>query len=166
MTESGCLAGSVAAADAASNLRSMPIVHRIDHERKVVIERAYGVLTDEDVFNFQHTIWSDPAVAGYNELADMTHVSEIAIPSIHRVRDLAMTAVEMDSTEGSSRFAIVAPDNLAFGLGRMFQAYRELEKGSRKNVGVFRTLEEALAWLGIPDSPPMPELPHEIASDR
>jgi hypothetical protein len=144
----------------------MPIAHRVDHERKVVIERAYGVLTDEDVFNFQHTVWSDPAVAGYNELADMTHVSKIALPSIHRVRDLAIKAVEMDRSGETSRFAIVAPEDLGFGLGRMFQAYRELEKGSRKEVGVFRTLDEAFKWLDILDPPPMPVVPHEIESDR
>lgn len=140
----------------------MPIAHRVDHERKVVIERAYGVLTDEDVFNFQHTVWSDPAVAGYNELADMTHVSEIALPSIHRVRDLAMKAVEMDSSSATSRFAIVAPEDLGFGLGRMFQAYREMEKGSTKEVGVFRTLADACEWLGIPNPPAMPDVPETV----
>lgn len=144
----------------------MPIAYRIDHEHKVVLERAYGVLTDEDVFRFQHTVWSKPDVAGYNELADMTHVTDIALPSIHRVRDLAMTAVEMDSSEKTSRFAIVAPENLAFGLGRMFQTYRELEKGSKKEVGVFRTLGEAFEWLSIVSPLPMPDVPQETATDR
>ena len=144
----------------------MPIVNRIDHDRKVVLSRAYGVLTDEDVFAYQHAVWSQPEVQGYNELGDMTHVTDIAIPSIHRVRDLAMKAAEMDTSEVTSRFAIVAPEDLGFGLGRMFQAYRELEKGSKKEVGVFRTLEEGFAWLGMPDPLPMPEVPHEIASDR
>ncbi len=143
----------------------MAIVHRIDHENRVVLARAYGVLADEDVFSYQHSVWSQPEVQGYNELGDMTHVTDIAIPSIHRVRDLAMTAAQMDRSDVTSRFAIVAPGNLGFGLGRMFQAYRALEKGSRKEVGVFRTLEEAFKWLGIPDPPAMPEVPHEIASD-
>src|SRR5688572_11251239 len=41
----------------------MPIVHRVDHENRIVLARAYGVLTDEDVFTFQHTVWSQPEVA-------------------------------------------------------------------------------------------------------
>ena len=146
-------------------MRRVPIVHRVDHDHRVVLARAYGVLTDEDVFAFQYSVWSQPEVTGYNELGDMTHVTDIAIPSIHRVRDLAITAVEMDTAEATSRFAIVAPEDLGFGLGRMFQAYRELEKGSRKEVGVFRTLGEAFRWLNIPDPLPMPEVPHESASD-
>ena len=136
----------------------MPIVHRIHPEHRLVIAVAYGVLTDEDVFNFQHTVWADPAVAGYSELGDMTHVQDIAIPSIHRVQDLAMTAAQMDTTEATSKFAIVAPEDLGFGLGRMFQAFREMEKQSRKEVGVFRTHGEAFAWLGIPNPPAMPDL--------
>ena len=137
----------------------MPTVHRIDHANRIVLVRAYGVLTDEDVFTFQHTVWSQPEVAGYNELGDMTYVTDIAIPSIHRVRDLAMTAAEMDPSDADAKFAIVAPEDIGFGLGRMFQAYREMEKSSRKEVGVFRTLDEAFAWLQIKDPPAMPELP-------
>lgn len=137
----------------------MPIVHRIDHENRIVLVRAYGVLTDEDVFTFQHTVWSQPEVAGYNEVGEMTYVTDIAIPSIHRVRDLARTAADMDPIDAESKFAIVAPEDLGFGLGRMFQAYRGMEKASRKEVGVFRTLEEAFAWLRIKEPPAMPELP-------
>jgi hypothetical protein len=139
----------------------MPIVHRIDHEHKVVLVRAYGLLTDEEVFGFQRSVWSSPDLAGYNELGEMTHVTDIAIPSMHRVHDLAMTAAEMDPVDATSKFAIVAPEDFEFGLGRMFQAYREMEKGSRKTVGVFRTLREAFAWLQIKDPPAMPELPKE-----
>ena len=142
----------------------MPIVYRIDHENRIVLARAYGVLTDEDVFNYQHSVWSGPELAGYNELGEMAGVTDIAIPSIHRVRDLAMTAAEMDS-EVMAKVAIVAPEDLGFGLARMFQAYREMEKASRKVVGVFRTLEEAFAWLKIANPPAMPVVPHEIASD-
>lgn len=140
----------------------MPVVHRVDHDHKIVLVRAYGVLTDEDVFTFQHTVWASPDVAGYNELGEMTYVTDIAIPSMHRVHDLAMTAAEMDPVDGMAKFAIVAPEDFGFGLGRMFQAYREMEKASRKEVAVFRTLEEAFNWLQIFDPPAMPELPKGV----
>jgi hypothetical protein len=137
----------------------MPIVHRTDHEHRIVIALAYGVLTDEDVFAFQHSVWSGTDVVGYNELGDMTNVTDVSIASIHRVRDLAMTAADMDVSDATSKFAIVAPEDLGFGLARMFQAYREMEKASKKEVGVFRTLEKAFAWLGIDKPLPLPELP-------
>jgi hypothetical protein len=57
----------------------------------------------------------------------------------------------MDQPRTSTKFAIVAPDDLAFGLGRMYGAYRRLDERSTKEVGVFRTVAEALAFLGIQD---------------
>ena len=136
----------------------MPIAYHIDHERRLVLTRGYGSFTDEDVFRYQQTVWSRTDVAGYSELVDMTEVTDIALPSVHRVRDLASLAASMDDHYSSSRMGIVAPDDLAFGLGRMFQSYRELEKNPTKEVGVFRTLAEVFAFLGITDPPPLPDV--------
>jgi hypothetical protein len=65
----------------------------------------------------------------------------------------------MDPRDTKTRFAIVAPTDVAFGLGRMFQTYRELDRRSNKEVGVFRTMEEALAFLGVSRPLTPPELP-------
>lgn len=43
-----------------------------------------------------------------------------------------------------SKIAIVAPDDLAFGLSRQFEFFRVDEQAT---TGVFRTEKEALAWL-------------------
>ena len=139
----------------------MSIAVQIDHERKLVLGRCYGQLKDEEVFNYQMCVWSRPDVAGFNELVDVTEVNDIGQFSVNRVRDLAMTAADMDHHATSTRFAIVAPEDLAFGIGRMFETYREMEKGSTKDVGVFRTVAEAFEFLAIVDPPPLPELPGE-----
>jgi hypothetical protein len=144
----------------------MPITYRIDHENRIVIARGYGTFTDDDVFNYQRAAWSGRDVVGYDELVDMTYVSEIELPSVQRVQDLASVAANMDLTSAPSRFAIVAPGDLAFGLGRMFQAYREGENRSTKNVRVFRSLKEALAFLKIEEAPPLPPLPPGIATEK
>jgi len=106
-------------------------------------------VTDEDVFGYQHDAWSDGSTAGYDEVVDMTRVTRIALPSIERVRDLARLSATMDPPGSKTKFAIVAPEDIAFGLGRMFQAFRELDVRSTKEVGVFRTMEEARAFLGV-----------------
>jgi hypothetical protein len=41
----------------------------------------------------------------------------------------------------------VAPGDYAFGLGRMYESYRRMEGRSTKQVGVFRSLAEAMAFL-------------------
>src|SRR4249920_3378332 len=90
----------------------------------------------------------DEAV-GYDELVDLTHVKEIALPSTERVRELAHRAAGMDVMHGGSKLAVVAPGDLAFALGRMFQTIRELDSRSTTTVGVFRSTDEALAFLGV-----------------
>ena len=127
----------------------MPIEYRIDHERRLVIATGHGVLTLEDILGYQEDVWSRPELSGYNELIDMSRVEQIASPSIGGVRDLAKFSARMDTPSLSSRFAIVAPTDLAFGLGRMYEAYRSLDGRSTKQVGVFRSLAEALAFLGV-----------------
>src|SRR5580704_6886512 len=92
---------------------AMPIEYRIDHDRRIVFATGRGTMTDADVFGYQRAVWSQAAVAGYHELMDMTHVEAIAEPSAERVRDLASLSAEMDPAGIASKFAIVAPQDVA-----------------------------------------------------
>ena len=134
----------------------MPIDFQVDHQRRIVFAWGRGTLTDQEVFGYQQEVWSLPDVAGYDELVDMTDVEQIALPASTRVEDLARLAARMDSGSGESRVAIVAPSDIAYGLGRMYQRLRELQVRSTRQVGVFRTLPEALRFLGIEGVPPRP----------
>lgn len=126
----------------------MPIDVRIDHERKLVVARVHGAMSDEETFGYQRRVWSDPEVAGYDELVDMTAVGAIHLPSSARARELAALSASMDIPGPETKMAIIAPTDEAFGLGRMFEMMRELQPGSRRKVGVFRTEAEAMAFLG------------------
>jgi hypothetical protein len=127
----------------------MPIDYRIDHERRLVVAVGTGTITDQDVFSYQRTVWSRKDVAGYNELVDFTAVEHIDVPSAARVKELAVLSAGMDPVGGSSRFAIVAPQDIAYGLGRMYEQFRELDRRSTKEVSVFRTVSEAMEYLGV-----------------
>jgi len=131
----------------------MPISHCIDPDRRLVTARAFGTLTDQDVFDYQLTVWSRKDVAGYDELMDMSEVVEIVKPPAARMQQLASVAASMESSNTDSKFAIIAPSDIAFGLGRMFQAFREYsDKGARK-VGVFRSADEAHVFLELVPPP-------------
>jgi hypothetical protein len=127
----------------------MPIEYCIDHERRLVMAKGHGILTHEDILGYQRDVWSSPALAGYDELMDMSHVKHIALLSTERVRELARLSAGMDARSSASRFAIVAPTDIAFGLGRMYEIYRSLDDRSTKQVSVFRSLDAALAFLGL-----------------
>ncbi len=131
----------------------MPVEYRIDYERRIVLTRGVGVLTDHDVFSYQRAVWSRDEVAGFDEIWDVTSVEKIALPHADRVGDLAALGASMDAPSSSARLAIVAPGDFAFGLGRMFEVLRQADPRSRKEVFVFRTRGEALRWLGLKEDP-------------
>ena len=129
------LAGCVAA-----SLRRGPRADRLSNRSRqiaLVVARGYGLFSPGDVFDYQTTAWSDPGLAGYDELIDMTHVTEVSLPSAQRIQELASVAARMDVATVRSRFAIVAPTDLAYGLGRMFKVYREADERGSKEVDVF-----------------------------
>jgi hypothetical protein len=125
----------------------MPIDSEIDHERRLVTARGRGTLTHDDVFGYQRDLWSRADVAGYDELVDLTEIERIDPPSTGEVRNLATLSASMDSRDSKSRLAIVARDDFVFALGRMYETYRGLDPRSTKEVRVFRTVPEALAYL-------------------
>jgi hypothetical protein len=125
----------------------MPIEYEIDPGRRLVTAKGRGVLTHEEVWRYQTEVWSRLNVAGFDELMDMSGVEHIELPSIDEVPKLARLSASMDPAGRRSRFAIVAKDDLAFALGRMYETYRGLDSRSTKEVGVFRSLSGALAFL-------------------
>ena len=131
----------------------MPIDYRVDHTRRLVHATACEDLTDQDVFGYQYEVWSREEVAGYDELVDMTDVQHIEVPSSDRLKELVQLAAGMDLPNTPTKFAIVAPDRLSYDLARFFQVYRQIDPRSTKKVEVFRTMPEALDWLGTETRP-------------
>jgi hypothetical protein len=129
----------------------MPIAYTIDHARRLVTAVGQGDLTGDEIFGYQQEVWSRPEVGGYDELMDMTNVERIDLRSVDRIKELAEVSASMDAAASQSKFAIVAPGDYAFGLGRMYESYRRLEGRSTKRVGVFRSMAEARAFLGLDD---------------
>lgn len=125
----------------------MPIAYSIDHAHRLVMASGHGDLTGDDIFGYQKEVWSRPDIGGYDELIDMTDVERIDLRSADHIKQLAELSASMDPMAVQSKFAIVAPGDYAFGLGRMYESYRRLEGRSTKRVGVFRSMAEALAFL-------------------
>jgi hypothetical protein len=144
----------------------MSIDYWIHHDLHLVWAEAQGILTAEDLFEYQRTVWSRPDVQGYDEFVDMTRVSDIPAPSPDGMHTLAALSASMDSPLSHSRFAIVAPDDLAYGLGRMYQTHRDLASNPGKEVAVFRTVQAGLDWLGLAAPPPRhsPHTPDGVSS--
>ena len=127
----------------------MPIRIRVFPKQKLVLASGHGKVTDDDIFRYQHDFWTRRDVAGFDEIVDMTQAEDFDMPTPERLQELAEVSAGLDPPTMSPRLAIVAPDQIAFTLGRMYGAYREMHPLNTKQVEVFRTLPEALAFLGI-----------------
>jgi len=127
----------------------VPVKYRIDHQRRLILTWGVGTVLAQDMFEYQRTVWSRPDVAGYCEVVDMTFAETIESPTAKNMRDLASLSAEMAESVATGKLAIVAPQQLVFGLGRMYEAYREMQPGTKKEMAVFRTLDEASVYLGI-----------------
>jgi hypothetical protein len=127
----------------------MPLEYRIDHESRVVFATAARALTEEDFFAYQREVWSRNDLAGYDEIVDLGGAEHLLLAPGDKVRALAELASAMDVSGASSRLAIVAPHDVAYGFARMFETYRTMNQRGAKVVSVFRSMQAALDWLGV-----------------
>lgn len=120
----------------------MPTDYSVDPAKQLVKSRAWGVLTEQESLEHYRTLSAEPGFAPtFRQLCDMRQVEEIDMSS-DAIRCLAQESI---FAPGAKR-AFVAQSDAHFGLARMLQIFADLE-GSK--VGVFRTIAEAEAWLGL-----------------
>lgn len=119
----------------------MPATFEIDHDARLVRSRAWGVLVDDDLAGTQSGVRADPRFEpDYSQLFDFSAVTEV------RVTREGLRALASRSPFGpASRRAMVVPDDLAFGMARMYQL---LSGRDPEFFRPFRSVEAAMRWLG------------------
>jgi|SRR5579863_5795123 len=127
----------------------MPIEYKVYHQEHLVVARCHGRLTWQDMFEYQQTAWARPDLSGYSELVDLTDVTELVMPEVGKAQELANLSASMDNRKTASRFAIFAVTELQFAMGRLYSAWRNEDHRTSKQTQVFRSLPEALEWLGL-----------------
>ena len=126
----------------------MPFTYSVDLEQRLVLVRMSGALTRDEMFACTNSLRNDPRVTSeFSELVDLR-----GLTSVEAVRAEDVRAMASGSLSPAARRAIVAPDNAAFGLSRMFESLRGA-KGAPDQTVVFRTMQEADVWLGLSSTP-------------
>jgi hypothetical protein len=122
----------------------MPYNYRVDIERGLVITTAWGAVTGAEALEHQRKLLNDPAFErDFFQFIDVADVTEI-----HIDRATVAQLARIDVFSAKSRRAFFAPSLLAFGMSRMFIAFRQ-ESGGQEQMSVFSDRKEALQWLGI-----------------
>jgi hypothetical protein len=114
--------------------------YEIDRRRRLVVSRAWDVLTDEELIDHYVSLRRDPAFdPRYRQLIELREVRrfDTAVVTVEAAARLRVFAPEV-------RRAIVAPDDEAFERARRFAAFAGLQA---QRVEVFRTERAAMAWL-------------------
>jgi hypothetical protein len=124
----------------------MPVSYRLDPSRHLVVSRAWGILTDDEIESHYKRLVADPGFQQtFRQLCDMTEVTRIDATS-DMLRRLAQQSIFAPGTQR----AFVAAQDAHYGLTRMFQVFCELE-GTR--VEIFRDTASAEAWLEAVTAP-------------
>jgi hypothetical protein len=122
----------------------MPMSYTLDPSARLIRAVGAGVLTDEDVMEHRRTIAADPRITSQmREISDVRNVTDFQV-TVAGIRIMIATDVKMRTSGGMRRLAVVAEDNVAYGMSRMYQT---LGEPNIRSVGVFRDYKEAEDWL-------------------
>ena len=125
----------------------MPISYSIDRDLGVVFTTSTGRLTDDDILENKRKLTADPEYSSQLvELSDVRSVTELAVTPEGVARMVSKDAEDADKLDGY-KLAIVVSKEVAFGLGRM---YETMTQENMPGVGIFRDMNEAREWLGLP----------------
>jgi len=131
----------------------MPISIRLDAARKVTYATATGVITDAHLLEMCRAMLTDPEYdPSADQIFDAGGIERLDFrpATLQEAAELFARVDRGIPTGAHPKVAIVAPNDVTFGVARMYEAYREMHP-SPKRYFVCRTMEEARRWLGLPD---------------
>ena len=125
----------------------MATSYKIDKDLGVVYSTASGVATDGDLLAHQYQLSHDPDFQPYfRQLLDAREITSLNVTP-EGIRAL----IAGNPWGNGARRALVAADETTFGMARMFELSRP---NPQDEFRVFRTMDEARAWLGLsPEAP-------------
>ncbi|HKD80732.1 MAG TPA: hypothetical protein VKH81_13620 [Candidatus Angelobacter sp.] len=125
----------------------MPVVLKIDPQRRIVYSAFYGSITDAEVAGHRSSIASDPDFnPAFNEVVDFSSVTEVNLSE----STLSAMAQTPSLFNDSALHIVVAPADILFRIASRYQGFAQL---SRPNLFVVRTREEAYQLLSAGQGP-------------
>jgi hypothetical protein len=125
----------------------MAISHKVYTKHEIVFSSWVGTITDADILEAYKKLYEDERwKPGFNEIVDGRNAQPggVTIDGLRQLEKL-VERYTAGKCEGF-RTAIIAPKDLSYGLGRLYEA---LSENSPESVRVFRDPGEALKWVGF-----------------
>jgi len=131
----------------------MPAEYQIDRAKGIVFSRAHGVTTAADYTAHGQRLRADPDFRpDHRQLWDLSGITKSNV-AFDELSEMA----RIDIFAPTARRAVLARNDVSFGLARMFQMLRETK--GETGIRVFRDRDEAMRWLdggADPDPAPRP----------
>jgi len=126
----------------------MPIRYSINKDAGMIVSVHIGEIADEEFLATYGALRQEPEFSQQFSMLIDLRSARSAVRTPAALKALAELAKQTYDEEGkSTRTAIVASEDVSFGLGRMYQT---LCSELPADVGVFRHLDEAIKWLEAP----------------
>ncbi len=123
----------------------MPLHYKIDTSLEVILSTATGSLNASDVDEHRKLLGEDHRFSpGFAHLIDLRSVTDLKI-SPRGAQSLTATPIFGPVTKR----AFVVNSDLLYGMSRIFRGWHD----SALHMEIFRSMEDALQWLGIIKAP-------------
>ena len=119
----------------------MPVCYKIDKDRRLVVtdwlRRCYPASIEEH----QRNLWMDADFScTFSQVADFSRMARMEI----NAADMYSFA-KRSVFAPNARRAVIVPNDMAFGLARLFEILRGSQ--GENGIRVFRTIEEGFVWI-------------------
>ncbi len=118
----------------------------VDKDRDTTFLILSGVVSAEDVIGALKDFYGTSCTT--NAIWDFSG-SNLKNAKPEHLAAVLSVAKDLAHLRSGGKTALVVPEDLGFGMARMYEAMADLKDHPVKH-GVFRTLDEARNWLGVP----------------
>jgi len=127
----------------------MPIKSQIKPQQRLVIMSHVGSVPDREFLYSYKALFDDARYdKSFNMLIDLRRADSSA-RSPNTLRDFAaFVRQQFGDAELGPKVAVVAPEDISFGLARMYEAFSDSVPWE---FMVFRDATAAVSWLGLPE---------------
>jgi hypothetical protein len=119
----------------------MPIEYKLLVERRLVLSRGHGVLTNDDILGHARALKNEQGFSpDFQQFADFSGVEPLQVTpdAVHAIRG------NLNPFHPDAVRAMYAPDDITYALCRMFEMLH-----ADRNLLVTRSREEAERHLGL-----------------
>ena len=124
----------------------MPFTYRIDEQKRLVELNGYNCITRGEIINILQAVNIDPArEKGFGIIVNFSQANLGAL----KAKDFEITIAHQKMYQDEyklSKVSIVARNDREYGIARMWEM---MGFGDIMNVKIFRSLPEAMIWLGV-----------------